>query len=191
MSNTPGNGGLPHNVAHPAVWPDAGSYTPSSSSKVRSMPGGRPVTLVMVTALSDATNPEPGSVISAGMDTLTTLSYGSPAMPEGRFSGQSVGKPSAEPQFGSISQSGHWAKRERTLHENIAARDKQGRSFMPSRCAFPPTRPLCLPSGSTFRPCLGFGFPSPSSPCPCFSRSQPRSPRCPWWRSRRWQNWKP
>ena len=38
------------------------------------MPGGRPVTLVMVTALSDATNPVPGSVISAGMDTLTTLS---------------------------------------------------------------------------------------------------------------------
>ena len=70
----PGNGGVPHNVAHPAVWPEAGSYTPSSSSKVRSMPGGKPATLVMVTVLRVATSPDPGSVISAGMDTLTTAS---------------------------------------------------------------------------------------------------------------------
>ena len=38
------------------------------------MPGGKPATLVMVTELRVATRPEPGSVISAGMDTLTTVS---------------------------------------------------------------------------------------------------------------------
>jgi hypothetical protein len=71
------------------------------------MPCGNPWIPVTATEFNVAVMPDPGSTTLTGKKNVMTASYGSPAMPPGKSSGQIVGNPSTDVHPGSGTHTPH------------------------------------------------------------------------------------